>query len=851
MVNFLQWKNGFGRARLPFVRRALLLFIFAFAGGKAWAIPKFEASLDRSTINLGETVTLSLSCEGGSPNGQPNLPPISDMQFGATGFSQQSFFDGANASFKAIYTYELHPTKVGEYVIPAIKVELNGTRLTSTPLRLKVLKGNAPQANNGIAEPAFVKINVPKRDVYLGEVMPIEIQCYCQNATQVQIPQLAADGFLVSNIPDRWNQQTKVTISNAVFNLLIFRVTATPTRTANATLGPATWSLTVLTGQPDFFGRWPESHRANVTSDSPEIHVHPVPTENAPANFNGALGRFSLAAYEAGPTTVAVGDPITLKIRINGRGSFDTLTLPSNPTEWREFKLYPPTSKLETTDPMQIEGAKYFEQVITPQNAEVKEIPAFALSFFDPDQKAFRTLTHAAIPLSVRPTVATPQPTIISTGAPPAEAQVNTQEIVHIKTQPGTISTATVPLIQQKGFLALQAIAPALWIFSLVWRRQKEKLANNPRLRRQREVARIVEEGLRQLIHQSQNNKAEEFYATIFRLLQEQIGERLDLPASAITEASLETLHANGLSDETLKLLRELFHICNQHRYAPAKTNQELASLLPKIQTALDALQKIDTTKISGVKKFVQTVGCLFLLFTGGNIFASDISAAFNDANKLYEQGKYSEAAASYEKLIHDGSVSMPLYFNLGNAHFKAGQPGRAIYAFRQAEKISPRDADVRANLQFARNQVGGGTPALPGSRWTRWLEKFTLNEWTIFASVVAASFFLLLAVRQLWPDFKKTSSGLTTMLGAASVILIVCLAVAAENQLRTRSSVVIVPEAVLRRGPFDESQSTFTIRDGTELLVLDQKNDWLEVRDARNHTGWLPQKQVALVSAQ
>jgi Flp pilus assembly protein TadD len=68
------------------------------------------------------------------------------------------------------------------------------------------------------------------------------------------------------------------------------------------------------------------------------------------------------------------------------------------------------------------------------------------------------------------------------------------------------------------------------------------------------------------------------------------------------------------------------------------------------------------------------------------------------------------EAAAAYEQILTNGAVSPALYFNLGNAHFKAGQLGRAIAAYRQAERLTPRDPDVRANLQFARNRVQGPT---------------------------------------------------------------------------------------------------------------------------------------------
>src|SRR5207249_8839840 len=123
--------------------------------------------------------------------------------------------------------------------------------------------------------------------------------------------------------------------------------------------------------------------------------------------------------------------------------------------------------------------------------------------------------------------------------------------------------------------------------------------------------------------------------------------------------------------------------------------------------------------------------------------------------NKLYEQGKHSEAAANYEKLIQTGWVSAALYFNLGNALFKSGQIGRAIAAYRQAEQLAPRDPDVRANLQFARNQAQG--PTLSPSRWQHGLGKLTLNEWTLLASGAVWLWFLLLAASQWRPVWRRS----------------------------------------------------------------------------------------------
>jgi len=167
-------------------------------------------------------------------------------------------------------------------------------------------------------------------------------------------------------------------------------------------------------------------------------------------------------------------------------------------------------------------------------------------------------------------------------------------DIVHIKPRMGTLAQIRPPLIQQTWFVALQGVPLLAWMAALVWRRREENLANNPRLRRQRQVARTVREGLAALRRLAGANRSEEFFAAIFRLLQEQLGERLDLPASAITEAIVdERLRPRGAPAETLVALQELFQACNQARYAPQRSGPELESLVPKVEAALRQLQQL------------------------------------------------------------------------------------------------------------------------------------------------------------------------------------------------------------------------------------------------------------------
>src|SRR5436190_7750608 len=290
--------------------------------------------------------------------------------------------------------------------------------------------------------------------------------------------------------------------------------------------------------------------------------------------------------FSAGPTNVAVGDPITVRVQLAGRGALDALALPDQPA-WRDFKTYPPTAKVETTDPFGLQGSKTFEQVIVPQSSDIKELPPVSFSFFDPEQKSYRTLTQPALKLVVRPGGSAPIPTVATANRGAAqESPAPAQDIVPIKTRLGTVAQIAPPLVQQTWFLALQGVPVLALISAVAIRRRAENLANNPRLRRRRQVAQVIRDGLEELRRLASENKSDEFFATLFRLLQEQLGERLDLPASSITEAVIdEQLRPRRVPEAILAQIQELFQACNLARYAQIKSSQELAALIPKLET--------------------------------------------------------------------------------------------------------------------------------------------------------------------------------------------------------------------------------------------------------------------------
>ncbi len=607
------WVSSTTGVRLHQSRSVTLIFflsiwLLCLGHSIALAQPSVTASLDRDTITLGETAALTLRFEGGRPAQAPGIPATPNLTVQYAGQRSEFQMINGRSSSALILTYQLTPSAAGEYSIPGIASTVDRQRISTQPVKLRVLPADSSAGGNGQARYAFIKLIPARTNVFVGEVFPVDMQLYfAVRGEGLQIPQIQSEGFVFGSVQqDPRNQDPPGTQIGAVsYKILSFHTTATAAKIGSLTLGPAQASLVIhvpvnnarRARDPfeDFFDFGPRAQKQQVTltSDPVTIEVSPVPTAGQPADFNGAVGAYSWTVT-ASPTDVTVGDPITLKIQLKGEGALDSLALPAY--DWREFKSYPPNTKTEPEDQLGIRGVKTFEQVIIPQNADVKEIPALAFSFFDTRRKSFQTLKQQAIPLSVKPGGGSQPQLNLGQGASSTaqNAIENQQDIAHIKPYLGQLTIAQPPLLHQRWFLALQTVPLIGWLAVAIWRRRQDSLARNPRRRRRAEVAAVVRRSLDQLPRLAKTDNAAEFFATLFRLLQEQLGERLDLPASAITESVLDDrLQTLGAASELVAELRELFHSCNHALYAGPVSSQQLMLLVPKAEDVVRQLQRL------------------------------------------------------------------------------------------------------------------------------------------------------------------------------------------------------------------------------------------------------------------
>ena len=366
----------------------LLLFWAVVTPARA---ASFTASLDNDTLTLGQSVTLSLAFEGGSPQNVPT-PNVPGLQISQAGTSQNvSWVNGAMNSTVTV-AFSVTPQRAGDFVIPAMTIDLNGQRLTSQPLQLRVVQpsaASAAQVESG-SQVAFMKLTLPASRIYAGETTAANLEIYLrddvQNFGNLQFTSTPVDGFVLGK--NASGQRYRKQIGNRVYTVIPISIALTVTKTGNLSLGPFTASMVIVLpaqnqGGDAFFNQFfNPGQQKQITLATDEINVEssPLPAQNAPPNFNGAIGQYTMAVG-AGPTNVTVGDPITVRIQISGRGDLGSLTLP-NQSAWHDFTLYPPTSRVETTDPLGLQGTKTFEQIIAPQNPDVRELPPFSFFFY-------------------------------------------------------------------------------------------------------------------------------------------------------------------------------------------------------------------------------------------------------------------------------------------------------------------------------------------------------------------------------------------------------------------------------------------------------------------------------------
>jgi tetratricopeptide (TPR) repeat protein len=811
---------------------ALLVLLVATVPAGAQSM---KATLDppRLVVNEPGELSVEISQEGGGAidNVAPVVPPQPEVSIRYIGPSTEVSIVNGRATQRVEHRYAISASKPGTYTIGPITVRQGGALKDVGSVRLEVLASGAVGGPaEGETSQLSLALSSARSEVYLHERVPVMLTLRVGQVrvADLQYPQINGDGFSIEKLAEPSQRQEQV--AGGAVQVVEFATTLTPLRAGTLSVGPAAMRLNVLQRerrQDRFFGFFSETRRATELRAEPlTLTVLPLPDAGRPASFSGAVGQFQWEV-RAAPLDPRAGDPVTVTSTIRGQGNLDTLTPPSIP-EGDTLRVYP----VQPATGDAPAGGRVFEQVVIPGGAGEVTLPPLALSYFDPSARAYRTVTPAAIVLRVQPGVVarvetpTPAPSP-ATGA--AESPLG-QDIVFLKDSPGSLQPVGTRLYRSVALWTFPLAPLAAWIGAVYWDRRRQEQAD-PRRARASRAGRDARAGIAAARQRLSAHDIPACNDLITRTVSDYLRAKLDLPAGGVSgEAVAARLAGRPRARELADEVREFLAACERARYTPASASvADSERTLARAKTIVEGLEKEKRLKPVRAAVVLAAVGL------AGSAVAADPSASFVRAGGFYSEGRYADAAAAYEEVRGAGVESANLYYNLGNAYFRAGDVGRAVLNYERARRLAPSDPDVLANLAFARSR---GAEAEAPSLLSRILFPGAVLAWT--------GFFALLAVARLVPRARVGAGRGAILLGIVTVVFVTSGLVRLVTVEWPPQAVVVSDRvATIRFEPSASGAAHFEAKPGAMLRVVTEREGWAQVERSDGRRGWVERASV------
>lgn len=470
-----------------------------------------QAALAQDHVGVGQPVQLNVTITGGGGANLPDRIHVEGLDIRRAGQSEQAQVTMVNGQLSAVtsavHTYLIVPIKAGTYTIPAMSIQVGGKVLQTQDLTLTV--GGAPGGRLGnvpvrpaipvpqsqqrpapgqpqVTAPsrpqpptedqlAFGELVIPRKTVYVGEVVPVEIRYFfgVPGKTLQEKPNFSGDGFTVSNIgePGRREQE----INGRLYQVLVYQTAITPVKAGPLEIPPAVLParLQVATSRraddifSGLFGSMGDFQDVPVKTEPATLEVKALPKEGRPPEFAGAIGQFSIEG-SADPKKAAAGDTISLNVKVAGRGNFDAMGAPVL-IESEGWRTYPPGEKFtpSPSDPIGFNGSKAYEYMILAREDRTAT-PVAEFSYFDPSIEKYVTLKTSPIAVDARggaapaatpsAVAAVPTATPAVPVAPEPAAQPETSVLVRTFT-PATFQ----PFVESRAFLVVNGALALTW----------------------------------------------------------------------------------------------------------------------------------------------------------------------------------------------------------------------------------------------------------------------------------------------------------------------------------------------------------------------------------------------------
>ena len=561
---------------------------------------RVEASVDRTSLPVGETLTLTITVYGGDRVGEPNVENVEGFEVVGRSTSRSISIVNMQMSKSLIFQYTLLATTEGSFSLGPFEIKVDDMVLETEPIDVVVTKslGSQPQARpprpshsrRSEGKDVLLIASVDKDRAYVGEQVTYTLKF----AYRVRL--LGDTEYIPPEHKGFWSEDlgqsgpTIEVINGQRYYVITKRIALFPISSGELSIGEAAVRYVV---ERDLFSEDPFAifrhdpfdmfrGREGIARSQPiQLEVLPLPP-GAPSDFSGAVGRFSVSVKPSA-REVKVGESITLSIKIEGEGSLQSvgdIPLP----EPQGFKVFAPKAReSKRVEGTRVYGTKIYDLVLVPQHPGEYRIGGFDFTYFDPRQGKYVTATAEPVAVKVLPGELVSGTITQTTGAVVAR-----RDIRYIRKSIDDCDEMRLNLGGETGLLV--RLSPfAIVIVGVIL-----SLARRRAVRTGRAIAgRALKHSMRELdeaLKVLRAGRSTDAAARAAQAIRTYLGARLGRSSAAIQVSTIEALSQvePALRSEIVGLLDDLDRI----RFAPVGHNrEEISELIEKVKMVL---RKVD-----------------------------------------------------------------------------------------------------------------------------------------------------------------------------------------------------------------------------------------------------------------
>ena len=563
-----------------FLKYIILIFVLVAPLGLDAQV-EFVAKVSKKKLGLNERLRIDFEMNEDGDNFEP--PDFEGFRvLGGPNQSISNSWINGKRSYSKTYSFFLAPLRKGAITIGQATIEIDGERYKSVPVEVMVTEAvEIPKDGNNAdylaSENVHLVAEVSNINPYLNEAITVVYKLYVSNQVSITSNWREIDS---PKYADFWSQtldqkgQLQIyegQYRGEDYRYVILRTTVLyPQKTGELSIEPLTLDvpIDVRSNRRDFFGRFMTTRvNKTISAGRRTIDVKPLPLENRPDDFTGAVGYFDFDT-SISRTELDAQESLEYSVTVRGEGNLKLFELPK-PQFPNAFEVYEPArSDKISTRTTGMRGSVAEVYTLVPQNQGNYPLPELRFSYFDPNLERYITKTAADHVVNVINGPEQESTELINSSQTTTPAAVDKDRFRYIQLEADWVTKNPMPWFGTWAYwrwiLGLILLLPLWFTLSLI----RERYLGDTVARAQRQRKRLIAQYLSEAKAQQNNPMA--FYAALERSLHLFLKAKLKLETSGLSKENIRTLMTRQRVDpEAVQRLIGLIERCERARYAP------------------------------------------------------------------------------------------------------------------------------------------------------------------------------------------------------------------------------------------------------------------------------------------